>query len=681
MLGFPGVHAMGGVGRAPSNVGHAAAAGGRSPQSLPLETLIDNATDEALRGQPDWTINMQIVDIVNQLGQRDLEYVIEILRKKLMSTRAAIGLNAVILVEALVKNCVCIHPLIGTRSFMEECFVKSLPRSIRKPLEGPSLRSLTSRLTTELDTPLAHQRCDHILKCVQSWSQQFDHNKYPIFYECARMLERRGVRFPGIDKEANAPVFVKNAPDRAPGSPPRNGASASASASASSASSPAPASPPARVSTNVNDPELRAAEESAEILQEMLDASNFDDPADYSKDELIMQLVATCRSNAGIVSTRLTRAADGADAVSEEIMMAMLTINENLVNVIQYHQDLAAGKRKPDRPPAETAPTNTRAAASSSSSFSSSSAAVPIIEGLDAFAALAARHPPVKEGPSTAAPGGATPSASASASATPAKKTRRKSDLPPELTQFDMLSSASPEPSNQDHAYTHADTSMRQQPAVEGMPRASAPEPFMATSTATAAHIHSPPSKLSTSSSGSAGAVTPILAPPPASSSRRRKDSAARRSRAGSRDLGGSPMLNASVGSGSPAMRAHPSPLNKTPAHGSDLLSSFDLLSGQANAATTPMPTVTEGVAAPTPAPASTGPAHPSTATNIFDQLSNMSLDEGGSGQEGVPQSQPQVNPFDALEGNTTATAAPAEEEEDESDPFAAIAHRSPQRQ
>jgi hypothetical protein len=117
----------------------------------------------------------------------------------------------VILLETLVKNCVAFHPYVGTREFMESVLVKSLPRSIRKPNEGPSFNSLLNE-PGDLKSPLAIQRWETVLKCVQSWSHAFDASKYPIFKEVHRMLERRGVRFPPIEKEENAPVFMPDKP-------------------------------------------------------------------------------------------------------------------------------------------------------------------------------------------------------------------------------------------------------------------------------------------------------------------------------------------------------------------------------------------------------------------------------------------------------------------------------------
>lgn len=157
--------------------------------------LVEAATSEMLGGNTDWALNMQLVDLLQQTPQ-DCVAAIETLKPRLRSKKHTVGLNAVVLLEALVKNVPAIHELVGTRDFMEATLVKSLPRSVRKPNEGVSLNSLLNE-PSDIKSPQAIARWEATLKCIQAWSLAFGpQSRYTIFHEVHRMLERRGVKFP-----------------------------------------------------------------------------------------------------------------------------------------------------------------------------------------------------------------------------------------------------------------------------------------------------------------------------------------------------------------------------------------------------------------------------------------------------------------------------------------------------
>ena len=131
MLPPSGAAALGGIpaGHARGRSGGGGGAGGIAGSP---EDLIEAATSEFLQGQPDWSANMAICDMLNNAPQV-ASVVIEALKERILSKKHSVGLTAVILLDSIVRNCQSAHHYVAQREFVEVTLVKSLPRSIRKP--------------------------------------------------------------------------------------------------------------------------------------------------------------------------------------------------------------------------------------------------------------------------------------------------------------------------------------------------------------------------------------------------------------------------------------------------------------------------------------------------------------------------------------------------------------------
>lgn len=631
------------------------------------EDLVDAATNEYLNGQADWAVNMQISDLLNSAPQA-VPLTLDCMRDKIMSKKHAVGLNAVVLLESLVKNVPGVHEYIGHSGFMEDVLVKSLPRSIRKPNQGPSLHSLLNE-PSDQKSPLAIQRWEMILKSIAAWSQAFDAERYPIFREVHRMLERRGVRFPTPDKEENAPVFLAAKPRPQASAPPAGGAdrrsgggSQPGSAGASSGSSSSAQGGP---SVNAQN-DIKSSLETANIFRDMINNSEVGYP--LAEDELIQQLYTSCRSNAGVLGARLTRAANGGD-VNEDHMMQLLSANETVQEAIKLYEDVVSGVRKPapnaagDHVPGGPGGQVKRRSGGGSGGLQESKE-----DG--EFQPQGRRHPTADMPRSAAAPSPAALDPFAVSNTAPPAKSRRE-DLPADLSQFDMLglSASPPQPQVASQPQQRASMPPAHQvhfvdPFADDEPTTSFPVPQ--TNPAALAVVASSPMAGGATptgpSTGSTKASGLGIAPPP-SSTRHRKDST------GKRASGGTPM-------GAPALGLAPSPAAAKPPAGENIFDLDLLMSSNSPALATPA----KSTSAQQPpqvttfsTPQSAFPFAAAGPVNIFDALQAPTIHAGAGGSSAPgsagPSSARQPNPFAAFDED----APPSEP-----DPFAELATRNP---
>jgi len=637
---------------------------GDSLQRSPY-VLVEQATAETLHGEPDWNINMQIVDIANTTPQ-DCYLFVDALKPKLRSKNHGQGLLAVVLLETLVKNASACHELVATPDVMESHLIKALPRSVRKPHERPSFNSLINE-PKDIKSPMALARWDAILRCVAAWAHSFDASRYPIFQECLRMLERRGVNFPVVENGEDAPIFTPKA--RVSAAAPASSSRASGSAApAASHSAPSNRAPVVNVDPKLAA-EIKAGGEAASVFMSMLSSAEAGYP--YTEDELLQQLYATCRSHAGSLSQTLTASANGQLELDEQAMAVIISTHETLVEALQYYQGLVAGTAQPGRQSAAAPAGADDEERKDDGGAASHQSHQP-----------AARSQPQDFDLLQASAPAASPPAPAVAAAAPAHS-RRKSDLPPELQGFDMLITPSPPPP--------AAAASFEPPQPQPVP-APAEDPFSVASFPPASNpvkLHvfpaaSPVAAASAAAPGSAakrGVTSPLIAPPPTSATRHRKDSQAKRG------------SFADLASGSPVgSLAAASPLRQQQQAGAGggLLDFDSLLSGsppQQQHLSTPQRAEGQsaapgdffsqslsqppqqnlfGDASFVPSQQHT-PAQQASPLNVFEAL------------EAMPAHAPAADPFSAAPPamNPFAAAPPAQDD----DPFAALAARSPPKQ
>jgi hypothetical protein len=631
---------------------------------------------------------------------------IDAIKPKLRSKSHSQGLLAVLLLEALVKNVPACHEIVATRDVMEAHLVKALPRSIRKPNEGPSLNSLINE-PGDQKSPLALARWEAILRCVASWAHSFDSNRYPIFHETLRMLERRGVRFPVIQKGEDAPVFTPK--QRLPVAPPAASSGGLSAAPPSSASAQSHSS--SRVPAVGSDPklnaELKSAGETASLFMSMLSGAEAGFP--LTEDELIQQLYATCRSNAGMLSGRLTAAANGQAQMDEASMAAVISTHESITEAIQYYEGLVSGTAKPG------GPAGRRPRPSMGGEEEQKQDHLAAADFDDDHPRRSHPHPQPQQRSQQAdfdlmGAAAAAPAVAAIAShPAPVAHARRKSDLPPELQSFDLLITPSPPPpaAAQPQASVVASAPSPDSVAV------AAADPFdvgfpPATNPAVRLHVQPAASLVGGAAAAAAAApgsatkrsvTSPLIAPPPTSATRHRKDSQAKR---GSAEFAASPLAGG-VGVGAASAQQTPSkPLqpqfSTSPRAEGETLDFFEQQQQQQQEQPQPQNdffgkssiATTELFGQPPQ------PQQPQQTTIPFgDDLSFMQQQQQPPAQHVAP-----VNVFDMLEASPArgAVAAPAAAgggggaaaaavsynpfgDEHEADPFAAIASRSPPKQ
>lgn len=428
------------------------------------------------------------------------------------------------------------------------------------------------------------------------------------------MLERRGVRFPAVDREENAPVFLAEKPR-----PPRPQASAPPLSAEHQQAAPSHATQSAAHA----DTDIKASLETVQIFRDMIQNSEPGYP--LTEDELIQQLYSTCRSNAGILSSRLTRAANGA-VVDEDTMMRLISAHEAIQEVIKFYEDVISGVRRPnggeneskedDESHAQRQSRRPQPDASSSSSSSSGQSSMP-----DPFA------------PPAAAP--------------------KPSDLPLDLTQFDMLGLSPPPPAA---VPAHQAQSTPQRPVAQ----APVQDPFAAFPIPISSPVHAPPAAAAAStsspqvpaSSAKKHSITSpaagLIAPPP-SSTRHRKDSTARRAEAAAA------AAPATLTNGSPKMTAAPTqPVQKDSLLDFDLLLASDSAAAGGAAAAGAQPSLFAAAVAPPP-------------VNVFDSFNVAPQSAAGSSAHRM------VNPFDSFGEDAPPTGSAFD-----NDPFASIATRTP---
>nr|CAD1833069.1 unnamed protein product [Ananas comosus var. bracteatus] len=142
--------------------------------SSSVTVRVEKATSDLLIG-PDWTLNMEICDLVNS-GQWLAKDVIKAVKKRLQHKNPNVQFLALTLLETMVKNCSdYVHFQVVERGILEEMI-----KIVRK----------------KTDTQVRNK----VLELLDSWQEAFGGpgGKFPQYYWACAELKRSGVLFPSV---------------------------------------------------------------------------------------------------------------------------------------------------------------------------------------------------------------------------------------------------------------------------------------------------------------------------------------------------------------------------------------------------------------------------------------------------------------------------------------------------
>lgn len=170
-----------------------------------IKQLIDSATDPHRGGLPDWQINIEICDYINnasrikraQLSYDILYYMIPLIQSK----QSAIALCALILFETIIKNCISTHDIVQTFEYMH-LLRDSLPLKVRDPSRASSSWFRFKSSTSDV---LTIERIDKCLLIIKTLGSTFQNTACSIVYQ---QLQNNGVVFPELLEDEMAPVLT-----------------------------------------------------------------------------------------------------------------------------------------------------------------------------------------------------------------------------------------------------------------------------------------------------------------------------------------------------------------------------------------------------------------------------------------------------------------------------------------
>ncbi|KAL1545425.1 TOM1-like protein 6 [Salvia divinorum] len=263
---------------------------------------VDKATSEFLIG-PDWTLNMEICDILNS-NQMLAKDVVKAIKKRLQHKNPKVQLLALTLLETIVKNCGdYVHFQIAEKNILPE-----MVKIVKKKTD-------------------MHVR-DKILTLIGSWHEAFGAlgGRYPQYYMAYEDLRRFGVHFPRRPPDA-APIHTPPATHAVSTPPPGYGMPSSSSTRLDEAMA---------AEDTLSLSGLNSMRDVLELLTDMLQAV---DPSDCSavNDEIIADLVEQCRINQRKLMQLLGTTGD------EEILVKGLELNDSLQSVLAKHDAIASG--------------------------------------------------------------------------------------------------------------------------------------------------------------------------------------------------------------------------------------------------------------------------------------------------------------------------------------------------
>ncbi|KAL5224943.1 hypothetical protein ABZP36_011582 [Zizania latifolia] len=158
------------------------------------DKIVDEATLETMDG-PDWATNLEICDMVNAGDVNSIELIRAIKRRIMLKSPPRVQYLALVLLEAVAKNC--------EKAFSEIAAEQVLDEMV-KLIDDPQT--------------VVHSR-NKALMLIEAWGESGDELRYlPAYEETYKSLRCRGIRFPGRDDdESLAPIFTpRSAPPAEP---------------------------------------------------------------------------------------------------------------------------------------------------------------------------------------------------------------------------------------------------------------------------------------------------------------------------------------------------------------------------------------------------------------------------------------------------------------------------------
>ncbi|KAK2499578.1 hypothetical protein MC885_010060, partial [Smutsia gigantea] len=285
-------------------------------QSIPEADLhqcsrsLEKATDGSLQSE-DWTLNMEICDIINETEEGNYREV----------------MLALTVLETCVKNCGHrFHILVANRDFIDSVLVK-----IISPKNNP---------------PTIVQ--DKVLALIQAWADAFrsspDLTGVVHIYE---ELKRKGVEFPMADLDALSPIHTpqRSVPEVDPAAAATKPQSQQRTSAGSYSSPPtAPYSAPQAPALSVTGPitanseqiarlrsELDVVRGNTKVMSEML-TEMVPGQEDSSDLDLLQELNRTCRAMQRRIVELVSRVSN------EEVTEELLHVNDDLNNVFLRYE-------------------------------------------------------------------------------------------------------------------------------------------------------------------------------------------------------------------------------------------------------------------------------------------------------------------------------------------------------
>jgi len=156
-----------------------------------LEQLIENATSDYI-GTEDWNKNVAVIDKLNSITSVLVKTeAVRVLRMRMLNSSPTVVIYALILTEAIVKNCGrSIHRLIAQPKFMATLELLYKEHSTKRGRESMEISS-------------------RILDMIQAWGEAFlpYRSEFPLFSDTYHKMRKNGVVFPTQYDETRAPVL------------------------------------------------------------------------------------------------------------------------------------------------------------------------------------------------------------------------------------------------------------------------------------------------------------------------------------------------------------------------------------------------------------------------------------------------------------------------------------------
>ncbi|KAJ8506490.1 hypothetical protein OPV22_007376 [Ensete ventricosum] len=277
-----------------------------SSSSASATVRVEKATSHLLIG-PDWTMNMDICDNINN-DQWQAKEVLKAVKKRLQNKNSKVQFLALTLLETIIKNCgEYVHFQVAERKILEEMI-----KIVRKKTDM--------------------QVRDKVLVLLDSWQEAFGGpgGKYPQYYHAYIELKRLGIVFP--QRPANTPPIL---------TPPVTHLALTSGHGQEGYGVPSITSTRldetmATDIGNLSSSDFSHIRDVMGLLKEMLQAVN---PCDRGaiKDELIVDLVNQCRSNQKKLMQLVSSTGD------EKLLGEALELNDSLQSLLAKHEAIASG--------------------------------------------------------------------------------------------------------------------------------------------------------------------------------------------------------------------------------------------------------------------------------------------------------------------------------------------------